>query len=284
MSPEEAEAFLASQRLKRKTKDIPAPPKNLSSADLNDWYGQQRQRELEERRKREEAEAYLRGYRADFVESKGLSPDAKSHFHSSPVYEYPRSKDVDTKDSEDEIGREVAGAIIVEEVVDCSEKMEEKVVNKNNVDATKDDTSEKTSDRTDPVSSETTKESEDVVDDIVNIETVIIAAEVTNDNDEEIVDKVSDSVEKDSPEKTVEIEEKVATEVDPEKNVKNSEELTKSLVDDTTAEVEANGDVKENEEEDVVAAEELVEKHVSWSSWICEGMRLKMIHLTFSLL
>ena len=295
MSPEEAEAFLASQRLKRKTKDIPAPPKNLSSADLNDWYGQQRQRDLEERRKREEAEAYLRGYRADFVESnnskeshngdhstysyppiksKGSMPDAKSHIYTSP------SKEADAEVCEGE--NEIAEAIIVEEVVDCTAKIEEKIADKNDVAIVKDNISEKTSDLTVQDSPKNDKESEDNLHDVVNAETVIIATELTNDTAEEIVDKASDSIDKASTETTAEIEEKVATEVDAEKNVTTSEELTKSLIDNTASEVETNVDVKENEDEDVIAAEELIENNVkSWSSWICEGMFKKLVKQLF---
>lgn len=68
MSPEEAAAFLSEQRSKRKSYVLPSPPNNLSSADLNDWHSLQRQRDLEERKRREEAEAFLRGYRG-FVDT-----------------------------------------------------------------------------------------------------------------------------------------------------------------------------------------------------------------------
>jgi len=72
MSPEEAMAYLSKQR--KKTSNPPAPPSNLtSSAEISDWYKAQRQRELEERKKREEAESYLRAYRggsaAFFIDS-----------------------------------------------------------------------------------------------------------------------------------------------------------------------------------------------------------------------
>ena len=71
LSPEEADAYLAKQR---KLQDQPiVPPLSLtSSAEISDWYMVQRQRELEERKKREEAETYLRAYRGNgtvFVES-----------------------------------------------------------------------------------------------------------------------------------------------------------------------------------------------------------------------
>ncbi len=50
----------------KKKNEKPKPPTNLKAGDLNDWYAQQRQRELIERKNREEAEKYLRGYRSKF--------------------------------------------------------------------------------------------------------------------------------------------------------------------------------------------------------------------------
>ena len=80
LSPEEAMAYLTKQR--KKTSNPPAPPSNLtSSAEISDWYMVQRQRELEERKKREEAEAYLRAYRGNgtvFVESAQQQPQVAS--------------------------------------------------------------------------------------------------------------------------------------------------------------------------------------------------------------
>jgi len=61
-TPEDAMAYLAKQR---KLQDQPiAPPTNItSSSELSDWYMVQRQREIDGRKKREEAEAYLRAYK-----------------------------------------------------------------------------------------------------------------------------------------------------------------------------------------------------------------------------
>jgi len=63
-TPEEAKAYLDSVRIIKNKQEKPTPPTNLSSADLNDWYSQQRQRELTLRKNKEEAEAFLRGYRS----------------------------------------------------------------------------------------------------------------------------------------------------------------------------------------------------------------------------
>jgi len=75
LSPEEAMAFLAKQR---KLQEQPiAPPSTLtSSSELSDWYMQQRQREIDDRRKREEAEAYIRSYKSQFVSSISKSPSS----------------------------------------------------------------------------------------------------------------------------------------------------------------------------------------------------------------
>lgn len=63
-TPEEAQAYLTTVRTIKNKHEKPTPPANLKAADLNDWYAQQRQRELAERKNREEAEAFIRGYRS----------------------------------------------------------------------------------------------------------------------------------------------------------------------------------------------------------------------------
>lgn len=74
MTPEEAKTFLAEQKNASKKGTIkPTPPQGLSSGDLDSWYTQQKQRELEARKKREEAEAILRGYRGAWDGSKSSS-------------------------------------------------------------------------------------------------------------------------------------------------------------------------------------------------------------------
>lgn len=113
LSPEDAAAFLSEQRAKRKSLVVPNPPKNLSSADLNDWYSLQRQRDLEERKRRGEAEAFLRGYRG-FVDSNPkelneqpiekpltVTSDAKSRVYSKVVTATPTVDDAVNVEDDD---------------------------------------------------------------------------------------------------------------------------------------------------------------------------------------
>ena len=68
-TPEEAHAFLAVMRDKSKIPHATAkkqPPSDLSGAGVDAWYMQQKLREKELRRRRKEAEALLRGYRATY--------------------------------------------------------------------------------------------------------------------------------------------------------------------------------------------------------------------------
>lgn len=64
MTPEEAEAYLATIRQK-KQKHLPPlkPPSNLSTSDLNDWYARQKQIEQLEKQRKKEAEDFLKSYR-----------------------------------------------------------------------------------------------------------------------------------------------------------------------------------------------------------------------------
>ena len=71
MTPEQAQAFLAEQKNKSKKGNVQsAPPSGLSSGELDSWYSQQKAKQAEARRKREEAEAILRGYRGAWDGSK----------------------------------------------------------------------------------------------------------------------------------------------------------------------------------------------------------------------
>jgi len=81
LTPEQAQAYLAQLQIEKKTKVNPIPPTNLPSAELTDWYSRQRKFDLEERKKREEAENFLRGYRStlDHVNEKSKSPQRKKN-------------------------------------------------------------------------------------------------------------------------------------------------------------------------------------------------------------
>ena len=71
MTPEQAKAFLAEQKIASKKGSVqPTPPSGLSSGELDSWYSQQKAEQAEARRKREEAEAILRGYRSAWDGSK----------------------------------------------------------------------------------------------------------------------------------------------------------------------------------------------------------------------
>lgn len=78
LTPEEAEAFLKSVQTAKRKQEKPTPPSNLSSSDLLNWYSKQRQLELEERKKREEAEAFLRGYRSKMDYQSGGATNSSS--------------------------------------------------------------------------------------------------------------------------------------------------------------------------------------------------------------
>ena len=71
MTPEQAKAFLAEQKIASKKGSVqPTPPSGLSSGELDSWYSQQKAEQAEARRKRDEAEAILRGYRSAWDGSK----------------------------------------------------------------------------------------------------------------------------------------------------------------------------------------------------------------------
>jgi hypothetical protein len=74
-SPEEAQAFLTAMRDKLKAHDpFAKPPANLSSDGMDDWYLQQKKREQELKKRRQEAENLLRGYRTSYI------PNSKDGF------------------------------------------------------------------------------------------------------------------------------------------------------------------------------------------------------------
>lgn len=67
LTPEEAEAYIKSSKEHRaKNQTHTKAPSNLSKAGMNDWYHQQKNRYIEEKKKRMEAERFLRGYRQSY--------------------------------------------------------------------------------------------------------------------------------------------------------------------------------------------------------------------------
>ena len=62
-TPEEAQVYIKDYAKRKKESQAPVPPSNLSSTDLNNWENQQRARDLEERKRRIEAENLLRNYK-----------------------------------------------------------------------------------------------------------------------------------------------------------------------------------------------------------------------------
>ena len=108
-TPEEAEIYLKQVQTSKNKQEKTIPPTNLNSTDLNDWYSKQRQFDLEERKKRTEAETLLREYRSKFDYDASSSPQKKNNGTNI-----------------------VQGSIIVEEgidrVLDQVEKLEQEVV------------------------------------------------------------------------------------------------------------------------------------------------------------
>ena len=85
-TPEEAQAFLADMRDKSKMSQIvpKKPPADLSGAGVDAWYMQQKKREKELRKRRQEAEALLRGYRATY-DAKGTLHGGDDECHASAL-------------------------------------------------------------------------------------------------------------------------------------------------------------------------------------------------------
>lgn len=69
-TPEEAAAFLAAMRDKSRGGVRVQPPSNLSADGYDAWFSQQKEREKEMKRKRQEAEALLHGYRSSLSHQK----------------------------------------------------------------------------------------------------------------------------------------------------------------------------------------------------------------------
>jgi len=70
LTPEEAQAFLNTSARDRRASiqnNISNAPSNLSTVGMNAWYNDQKMRYLEEKKKREEAEQFLRGYRQSYT-------------------------------------------------------------------------------------------------------------------------------------------------------------------------------------------------------------------------
>jgi len=89
-TPEEAQEYLTKlQFQKKKTPTSPSPPSHLTTSDLNDWFSQQRRKDLEERQKRIEAENLLRGYRAtiDFETSGESTGKSDTNAIVEPIVE-----------------------------------------------------------------------------------------------------------------------------------------------------------------------------------------------------
>jgi len=87
LTPEQAQTYLAKLRLKKKSIAQPTPPRNLPSAELNDWYSQQRKMQLVEQKKRVEAEKFLRGYRSklDYGSATSHSPRRKKNDNNAHI-------------------------------------------------------------------------------------------------------------------------------------------------------------------------------------------------------
>mmetsp|Transcript_20129 Transcript_20129/g.24053 ORF Transcript_20129/g.24053 Transcript_20129/m.24053 type:complete len:722 (+) Transcript_20129:76-2241(+) len=76
LTPEEAQAYLnTSTRDRRATiqNSISSAPSNLSTVGMNNWYNEQKMRYLEEKKKRKEAQQFLKGYRQSYTEETSVS-------------------------------------------------------------------------------------------------------------------------------------------------------------------------------------------------------------------
>lgn len=85
-TPEEAQAFLAAMRDKQKAAEaVGKPPAHLSVDGMNAWHYQQREREKELRKRRQEAEQLLRGYRMTMSHDKAhASKPSRDSYGYSP--------------------------------------------------------------------------------------------------------------------------------------------------------------------------------------------------------
>ena len=85
LTPEEAKAFLAGQKEAAKKGVIqPTPPAGLSGGELDGWYTQQRQRDLDAKKNRDEAESILRGYRMSHQPRGGRPSGSDSETSRAP--------------------------------------------------------------------------------------------------------------------------------------------------------------------------------------------------------
>lgn len=88
---EEAQIFLMNMRKAQKDGSIShQPPSNLSADGMDAWYLQQKQREMELRERRREAEAMLRGYR---MSATGIPRSASMRGFGSPMSAVSESLD-----------------------------------------------------------------------------------------------------------------------------------------------------------------------------------------------
>jgi hypothetical protein len=104
LSPEEAEAYLAKQR-RLQDPTLTAPANLTTSSEISNWYMIQRQRELDERKKREEAEAYMRAYRPH-ITSKNSFTDSIASCRSQ------ESQTVNCRTNDDDESSETSSPIV----------------------------------------------------------------------------------------------------------------------------------------------------------------------------
>ena len=124
MTPEEAEAYIKDYAKRKKESQAPAPPSNLSSTDLNNWQNQQRARDLEERKRRIEAENLLRNYRNSSLHNFGGTKKTLQYSYSGNDIKQSASQGRDKKLSEEVEPVKVVETVEALETVEAVEVVE----------------------------------------------------------------------------------------------------------------------------------------------------------------
>lgn len=114
-TPEEAAAYLAQMRAEQSKKDTVAPPSHLAPAELDDWHAQQKKRAIEMKNRNKEAEALLRGYRANTETVKASAAKSSRRFPSSQPKDIT-VREVDAKSKEYETFR--SGMMVISDDVE----------------------------------------------------------------------------------------------------------------------------------------------------------------------
>ena len=205
MTPEEAEAYIKDYAKRMKELQAPVPPSNLSSTDLNNWQNQQRARDLEERKRRIEAENLLRNYRNSSLDNFGGTKKTLQYSYSGNDIKQSASQGRDKKLCEEVEPVKVVDTVEAVETVEVVEAVESVAV-----------------------------EAVEVVEEVEAVEAVEAVEVVEAFESVETVESVEavEAVEADEIDEAVEVDEVVEAAEATEKKVKGEIVLAETELDD----------------------------------------------------